>query len=315
MQTSARLLRLLTLLQLHREWAGAELATRLEVDVRTVRRDVDRLRELGYPVHSTPGVAGGYRLGAGAALPPLLLDDDEAVAVAVSLSTAAGGTVTGIEETSVRALMKLDQVLPSRLRHRVNALQSVTLPLGGGVSAVAPAQLTAIAAACRDRERLRFAYAASDGTATERRVEPLKLACTGRRWYLLAFDVDKEAWRTFRVDRITDEPRIAGRFIPREPPAEDLGAYLTRQISSAPYRYRCRVRLHAPAARIAELVGASIGEVEPIDEHTCLLHAGGARIEEIPFYLARFGCDFEVEEPPELAEHVRELAARFGRAG
>ncbi|QFU88862.1 YafY family protein [Amycolatopsis sp. YIM 10] len=315
MRTSARLLRLLGLLQLHREWAGADLAARLEVDVRTVRRDVDRLRDLGYPVHSTPGVAGGYRLGAGAALPPLLLDDEEAVAVAVSLSTAAGGTVTGIEETSVRALMKLEQVLPARLRHRVDSLRSVTLPLGGGVSAVDPARLTVIAAACRDTEKLRFAYAAGDGTATERRVEPLKLACTGRRWYLLAWDVDKAAWRTFRVDRITDEPRIAGRFTPREPPAADLGAYLTRQLSSAPYRYQCRVKLHAPASRIAELVGASIGEVEPIDEHTCRLHAGGSRIDEIPFYLARFGCDFEVEDPPELAAHVRELAARFGRAG
>src|SRR5687768_4750127 len=204
MGTSARLLRLLSLLQAPRDWTGAELAERLEVSPRTIRNDVERLRGLGYPVHATRGSIGGYRLAAGATLPPLLLDDEEAVAVAVGLRTAAGGTVAGIEETSVRALAKLEQVLPSRLRHRVNALQSFTVPVPPDRPGptVDPAVLTVLAAACRDAERLRFDYRGHDGSATVRSVEPHRLVSWGRRWYLVAWDVDRQDWRTFRVDRI-----------------------------------------------------------------------------------------------------------------
>src|SRR6266540_2965783 len=190
LETSARLLRLLSLLQARRDWTGADLADRLGVSARTVRRDVERLRDLGYPVHATRGTDGGYRLGAGAAMPPLLLDDEEAVAVAVGLRTATGGAIAGIEETSVRALAKLEQVLPSRLRRRVNAVQEFTVPFvrPGGPTVDADV-LAVIAGACRDRERLRFPYKTFDGTASRRLVEPLRLVHTGRRWYLVAWDV------------------------------------------------------------------------------------------------------------------------------
>ncbi|NEW57393.1 WYL domain-containing protein, partial [Nocardia cyriacigeorgica] len=200
-ETSARLLRLLSLLQMHREWTGTDLAAELGIDVRTVRRDIDKLRNLGYPVDAARGVAG-YRLGAGTHLPPLLLDDDEAVAVAIGLRTAAGGTIAGIEDSSLRALTKLEQMLPSRLRHRVRTLLAATVSVGAGGPTVDPEILTAIAGAIRDKHRLRFDYHSHDGTTTLRITEPHRLAHTGRRWYLIAWDADRADWRTFRVDRL-----------------------------------------------------------------------------------------------------------------
>src|SRR5437016_8160914 len=218
LETSARLLRLLSLLQARRDWTGTELATRLGVTARTIRNDVDRLRGLGYPVDARPGVAGGYRLGAGGVLPPLLLDDDEAVAVAIGLRTAASGSIAGIEETSIRALAKLQQVLPSRLRHRVSAFQSYALAMPSRGPRVDPDVLTVIASACRDHERLRFDYRAHSGTASRRTVEPYRLVNDRRRWYLVAWDTDRDAWRTFRVDRIelrtTAVPRLKPRALP-----------------------------------------------------------------------------------------------------
>lgn len=313
--TSERLLRLLSLLQARRDWPGSDLATRLEVDVRTIRRDVERLRSLGYPVHATPGVAGGYRLGAGAALPPLLLDDDEAVAVAVGLRTAANGTVSGIEETSVRALAKLEQVLPARLRPRVGALQAATVSLPGGGPTVDAAVLTAIATACRDHERLRFGYGDRAGTETERSVEPLRLVHTGRRWYLVAYDLDKQDWRTFRVDRITGVPAASFRFTPREPPAEDLAAYVSRSISMAPYPHQLVVRVAAPASVVSTRISPTSGVVEPIDEHSCRVRTGANNLDVVPYYLAQWGYDFVVEEaPPGLVESLRVIAERFARA-
>ena len=204
LETSARLLRLLSLLQSRRDWTGAELAERPGVGLRTLRRDIGRLRDLGYPVDATPGAAGGYRLGVGAALPPLLLDDEEAVAVAISLHTATTGSVAGLEETALRALTKLQQMLPSRLRHRISAFHATTVALAGPGSAadrVDPDLLTAIAAACRDQRRLRLRYPGRDGVTT-RDVEPHRLVHTPRRWYLLAWDLGRGGWRTFRVDRI-----------------------------------------------------------------------------------------------------------------
>lgn len=313
MDTAARLLRLLSLLQTKREWTGPELADRLGVTVRTVRRDVDRLRELDYPVDATPGVAGGYRLAAGAAMPPLVLDDDEAVAVAMGLRTAVSGTIGGIEETSMRALAKLEQVLPSRLRHRVNALQSVVVPMLGGGPAVDPKTLTVIAGACRDRERLRMDYRSAHGTALRRIIEPIRLAWTGRRWYLLAWDTDRNDWRTFRVDRIAAPPTPAGRFAPREPPEADVAAYISRAIGSAPYRHQATVILHASAEQARAVVSPAAGLIEPIDEESCLFHAGG-QDEPIPVWLARIGCEFTVLEPPELIEQVRTLAGLFSRS-
>ncbi len=315
LETSARLLRLLSLLQAHRDWSGADLADRLGVTTRTIRRDVDRLRELGYPVDAAPGVAGGYRLGAGAVLPPLLLDDDEAVAIAIGLSTAAGGTVAGIEETSLRALAKLEQVLPSRLRHRVNALQSITVPLSAPAGpTVDPALLTAIAAACRAKEGVRFGYAGHEGTTGTKRVEPYRLVHTGRRWYLLAFDTGRDDWRTFRVDRIEAPLSPGPRFIPRALPAEDISAYVSQAVSSAPYRYQARILMRAPIEVVAERSSPAAEHLEAIDEHSCMLFTGSHSLDGLLVFLGLKGIDFQVLDPPELIEHVRVLAERLTRA-
>lgn len=314
-ETSARLLRLLSLLQAHREWTGADLADRLGVTPRTVRRDIDRLRELGYPVHSAPGTAGGYRLGAGAELPPLLLDDEEAVAVAVGLRTAAAGGVEGIEETSVRALTKLEQVLPHRLRRRVGALNAFTVPMPGAAGPrVDAATLTELANACRDSQRLRFDYASHDGTAGRRTVEPHRLVSAQRRWYLVAWDVDRADWRTFRVDRITPTPPHGPRFTPRPGPAADLAAYVSRGVSTDVYAERATLVLHATAAEAAQRISPSVGVVEPLDAHRCLLHTGAHRLDVLVVHAVLLGFDFEVREPPALTDAIREVRDRLTRA-
>jgi predicted DNA-binding transcriptional regulator YafY len=312
--TSARLLRLLSLLQSRRSWTGPELAERLDVGVRTIRRDVERLRSLGYPVHAAPGVAGGYRLGAGSALPPLLLDDDEAVAVAVGLRTGAGGTVAGIEETSVRALAKLEQMLPPRLSRRVNAVQAYTVSPAGSPPTVSADILATIAAACRDHERLRFTYRSHDRTTSRRTVEPHRLVHLGRRWYLVAWDVDRRDWRTFRVDRI--EPRLSTdrRFTPRTLPERDVGAYVSAAVTAARDRWQAKVILHAPLGSLQRRVPPTYGTLEPIDEHTCLLRTGSDWLGGLAVYVALIGVDFEVLDPPELVDQVRALAERFARA-
>jgi predicted DNA-binding transcriptional regulator YafY len=312
-ETSGRLLKLLSLLQTRRDWPGNELADRLGVSGRTIRRDVERLRELGYPVDAVTGPAGGYRLHAGTAMPPLLLDDDEAVAIAVGLRTAAGASVAGIEETAIRALVKLEQVLPAHLRRRVNALQSVlaTLPASGPM--VDPEALTAIAGACRERERLRFDYRARDETQSQRHVEPHSLVNLGRRWYLVAWDCDRAGWRTFRVDRL-ERPRPAStRFEPRALPAKDPAAYVAANLRGAPARHQARVTLHAPAAQVSArpyLWGA----VTPIDEHTCEYRTSDDKLDWLAMRIGMLGIDFEVHEPPELVAAFRALAERCGRA-
>jgi predicted DNA-binding transcriptional regulator YafY len=312
--TAARLLRLLTLLQARRYWSGPDLAERLEVTGRTLRRDVDRLRSLGYPVHSTSGIAGGYRLGAGAALPPLLLEDDEALAVSVGLRTAAGGTIAGMEEVAVRALAKLEQVLPSRLRRRVNALHSSIVPLANIGPTVDAGHLAIIAIACRDHERLKFQYRSHDGSASERNVEPSGLVHTGRRWYLVAWDVGRQDWRTFRVDRIQHKVSAGSRFAPRDPPDGNLAAYVARSMSTAPYSFRARVVLHAPIDSIAERVSPAAGRLEAIDASSCQLHTGAQSLDALAMWISLLGVDFEVREPPELLEHLRPLADRLTRA-
>jgi predicted DNA-binding transcriptional regulator YafY len=314
LETSARLLKLLSLLQVRRDWTGPELAGRLSVDVRTIRRDVDKLRSLGYPVTSLPGATGGYQLGAGAELPPLLLDDDEAVAVAVGLRTAANGTIAGIEETSVRALTKLEQVLPTRLRRRVQALQAHTTPLLAAGPTVGPETLTIMAAACRDHEQLRFTYASSRGEPAKRLVEPQGLVHTGRKWYLVAWDVSKEDWRTFRVDRVTTEPTVAARFTPREPPEESLGEFVSRQVASSVYTYQAVLTIKAPLQEVAERTSPTSVSLEPIDDHSCLMRTGAESLDRIVFYLLFTGIDFEVHEPPELAEHIGMLVTRLQNA-
>ncbi|KUH37250.1 MULTISPECIES: helix-turn-helix transcriptional regulator [Streptomyces] len=316
-ETSARLLRLLSLLQAHRDWSGSALAERLGVTPRTVRRDVDRLRELGYPVHATPGTGGGYRLGAGAQLPPLLLDDEEAVAVAVGLRTAAGRGVEGIGETSLRALAKLDQVLPGRLRRRVGALTAYTVPAlrapqeGQQVDA---GVLTELAGACRDSTRLRFAYRDHNGSATRRTAEPHRLVCTERRWYLVAWDVDRTDWRTFRVDRITPTPPHGPRFAPRTPPADDLAAYVARGVSTAPYAAHAVVRLHAPAHEAAQALSVADGVLEAEGDTSCLLRTGAAAFDVLVVHVVLLGFDFEVLESRELDDHIRAVRDRLGRA-
>jgi predicted DNA-binding transcriptional regulator YafY len=313
-ETSARLLELLSLLQSRREWSGAELAQRLDVGPRTIRRDVDRLRRLGYPVHAAPGVAGGYRLGPGASLPPLLLDSEEAIAVAVGLRTAASAGVAGIEETSLRALAKLEQLLPSALRRRVGALGSATVPFPGSGPLVDPEALAAIAAAARDTQRLRFSYRAYDGATSKRLVEPHRLVHTGHRWYLVAWDCDRQDWRTFRVDRIAPPLSNDRRFAPRQPPARDIARYVARSISSARDRYQAQVLLHAPLGDVVKRVPRWVGTLEPVDEHSCLLSAGSDWLGGLAVYVANIGVDFHVVEPPELVEQVRVLARRFSQA-
>lgn len=314
LNTSARLLRLLSLFQARRYWSGAELSERLEVTARTLRRDVDRLRSLGYPVHSTSGTAGGYQLGAGASLPPLLLDDEEAVAVAVGLRTAAGGTVSGIEEASVRALLKLEQVLPARLRRRVMALNSSIVSMSRGGALIDAATLSTIAGACRDNDGLCFGYRSHEGTFSSRAVEPHRLVYTGNRWYLVAWDTARKDWRTFRVDRMDAKLALGPRFAPRKAPDKDLAAYVSRSVSYSPYAHQARVVLHAPVAKIAAIIPPTAGLLEPIDENTCRLRTGAHSLEMLSVHLALTGVDFEVLDPPELVEHLRSLSRRFQRA-
>ncbi|MFJ9639773.1 helix-turn-helix transcriptional regulator [Streptomyces sp. NPDC101178] len=316
LETSARLLRLLSLLQAHRDWSGADLAERLGVTPRTVRRDVDKLRELGYPVNASPGTGGGYQLGAGAELPPLLLDDEEAVAVAVGLRTAAGHGIEGIGETSVRALAKLEQVLPNRLRRRVSALGAFTVPMlrGADTATVDPALLTELAAACRDSERLRFSYRSHDGSDTRRTVEPHRLVCTEHRWYLVAWDPDRSDWRTFRVDRITPTPPHGPRFTPRPPPAGDLAAYVSRGVSVSAYAARAVVLLKAPVAEAARRISPSAGVLEPVDAETCRLTAGAPDLDVLVIHILLMGIDFEVVEPPGLTEVMVRARDRLDRA-
>ncbi len=314
LETSARLLRLLSLFQAQRYWSGAELAERLSVTARTLRRDVDRLRSLGYPVNSTSGTAGGYQLGAGAQIPPLLLDDEEAVAVAVGLRTAASGTIVGIEEASLRALAKLEQVLPSRLGRRVAALHSVIVPLVNTGPMVDAAILSTIAGACRDYEKVRFAYHSRDGTATAREVEPHRLVHTGRRWYLVAWDVNRNNWRTFRVDRIQPKVALGARFAPRPAPDGDFAAFVARNVSYAPYAHQAKIIFHASLAAATERIPAGAGMLEALDEQRCLLHTGASSLDALSVYLALVGFEFEIQEPPELIERLKWLAERFSRA-
>ena len=313
MNTSARMLRLLSLLQTHRYWPGGELSDRLEVSPRTLRRDVDRLRELGYVVDAVRGVAGGYQLRAGGLLPPLLLEDEEAVAVAVSLQSSAAGGTPGMEETSVQALSKVISLMPPRLRRQMDALRSQTerLPWSGG-PALDPALLSTLAQACRDSEPIHFTYTARGAEPTDRWVEPHRMVSMGRRWYLVAYDRDRQDWRSFRVDRI-NEPRTSGQtFRPRELPADDALSFVQAGIRRMPQRYAVRLVLDADPTDVAAFAGrwATVtGEAG-----RAVLEMNVDSLDWPMFILANLDADFVVESPPELADVVARAGARFARS-
>ncbi|MBE1532755.1 helix-turn-helix transcriptional regulator [Actinomadura algeriensis] len=313
--TPGRLLTLLSLLQTPREWPGGELAGRLGVSARTVRRDVDRLRGLGYPIEGTTGPDGGYRLVAGTAMPPLLLDDEEAVAIAVGLRTAAGNAVAGLGDAAARALAKLEQVLPARLRRRVGVLNAATvaMPVAGGPR-VDPDVLAVTAAAIANTEPLRFAYTSADGTETRRRVEPYRLVAAGRRWYLLAHDTDRDDWRVFRADRITGPSPTGQRFAPREVPGGDAVAFVTDRMYALAPVHTATVTLRAPAEEVRVGLGAEPGDVTPLDGTSCRLETYADTLPWLAARLLMLGCEFTVHDPPELVEHLRDLGARATRA-
>jgi predicted DNA-binding transcriptional regulator YafY len=307
------MLRLLSLLQTRREWSGAELAQRLGVTDRTVRRDIDRLRELGYPVDATTGTAGGYRLASGRDLPPLLLSDDEAVAIAVGLRTASSG-VHGIEDAAMRALAKLEQVLPARLRAQVAAVGSATVAVPeGAVASADPETVAVLAIACRDHELVTFDYRRRDGSATHRRVEPHRLVSAYRRWLLLAFDPDAADWRIFRVDRISAPTPTRLRFTPRPVPEGDAAEYVGRSLAAAPYRYNARVVVRAPAAQVlAGLSQPLPGKVTALDVESCEVRCGADDLSLITHDLldiGRLGVEFDVDGPEELFAALRAIGS------
>ena len=312
--TSSRTLRLLSLLQTHRYWPGEELAGRLEVSIRTVRRDVERLRELGYPVQATRGMDGGYQLAPGAALPPLVLDDEEAVALAVGLQTAAQSAVAGIAESSVRALTKLAGVMPARLRRQVDAVRTMTEASSwDSGSAIDPASLIILAQACRDTERLTFGYTAADGTHTKREVEPLKLVSLGRRWYLVAYDLSRHDWRSFRLDRLSQPATTGARFRPRQLPAPDAAAFVRAGISALPRTYTVEALVAAPLERVRQAIGRHAG-VEAADERRCLVRMRTDTLDWPAMALGSLGAEFSVLAPAELRAYLSEWSQRFARA-
>lgn len=313
LQTSARLLRLLSLLQARSFWAGTDLTSRLEVTARTLRRDVDRLRTLGYPVDSTSGPAGGYALAAGARLPPLMLDDDEGIAVALAL-TQASGTMLSSGDAALRALAKLEKVLPTRLRKRLGALRGSILRVGERGPKVELDVVAKLASACSERHRVHFAYRDQSGQATARIVEPQQVALVERRWYLVAWDTAREDWRTFRLDRIDGAVTTGETFLARAGPDEDMTSYLTRTLSVAPYPHRARVVFHAPAETIRARVSPAYGSVEAIDDARCRLETGARSLDGIAMWIAYLDVPFEVESPPELVARLRALSERLARA-
>ena len=316
--TSSRTLRLLSLLQAHRHWRGSELADRLRVSERTLRRDVDRLRELGYDVDATPGVDGGYQLRAGSALPPLTVDDEEAVALAVGMQAATDGAIPGIEEASVRALGKVVQVLPPRLRRRVDTLQAMTVPARWGEPASGPAVDTAalvtVAQACRDGERLRFDYTAREREGSARHVEPHRLVRLGRRWYLAAWDLDRADWRSFRLDRLRDPRNSTGaRFAPRIPPGGDAAEYVKSSIVGLRDPHQVVVEVTAAAEDVRARIGRWAAVTE-IDAERCRVEMTADQLEWPAMALGSLGAEFLVLEPDELRVYLRDWSERFGRA-
>ncbi len=312
---TARVLRLLSLLQARREWAGEELADRLHVTARTLRRDIDRLRDMGYPVHSARGHGGGYRLASGTALPPLVLDDDEAVVVAVALRTAAGG-LTGMEDSALQALAKLEQVLPRRLRGQVAALQTTL----SGISwedrgpRADPALLATLAGACRDHEIVTFDYTTRDGAAAPRRAEPCHLIASGDLWYLLAHDTARDDWRLFRLDRMADPAPTGRRVPPRPVPGGDPAAFVARHLTAAPTRHRAIATVDAPAEQVRAHTHGLGARIKALDDHTCRVDASADVLTRVAQTLAALDADYTLDADPAVREHLRATADRVLRA-
>ena len=322
-QTAARLLGLLSLLMVPRTWSGTELAERLNVSSRTVRNDIGTLRDLGYPVEGTRGGEGGYRLGSGgSAVPPLLLNPDEAVAVAVGLHSGLSCIIGGMEEVSAQALVKLEQILPSRVRNRVKNLAHFTVPLAGNhpMPIVDPNLLTLIIEYCHGHQRFRFAYHTEadarleQGAAKEFEVEPYRLVNHQHRWYLLSFDPAQKKWMIFQVERIT--PKLPGgpRFEPRGLPADDIGTYVERHVSASRWRHTATVTVDAAASEVMEMLMPAEGTVEALTEKRSTVAIGAESISTMALMLARLDVEFTVEDSPELIAELRSLAERLLRA-
>ena len=312
LSASARLIRLLSLFQAQRMWTGAGLAARLEITERTLRRDVDRLRSLGYTVDSTSGVAGGYRLGAGTALPPLLLEDEEAIAVALGLGSAIVAT-GDIENASMRALAKLEQLMPPRLRRRLESVRASVVPVMRGKSAIRLKAVSLLADACTDRLELRFDYRDHHDAATARTVEPHRVVQTGQRWYLLAWDTARQDWRTFRLDRIVDPAATGARFAARKLPHGDLEAYMTHALTVSPYLHHACVVVHAPLQALEATLGWVGGKAQAVDAHRTRIETAANSLDALAVWLGCLGHPVDIESPPELAAHAALVAVRLGK--
>ncbi|MEU4704398.1 helix-turn-helix transcriptional regulator [Nonomuraea dietziae] len=310
--TTERVLTLLGLLQQRQVWTGPELADRLGVTPRTVRRDIERLRTLGYQVQASQGVGGGYQLGPGQDLPPLLLDDDEAIATAVSLLTGAGDAVTGAGNAALRALTKLDQVLPTRLRHEVRALSASVESFGGGRTPADPDILMTLAKACRDQVEAGFDYPSGNQTR-RRRVEPYRLVASDRRWYLLAYDLDRDDWRNFRVDRMTQVSARTWRYHPR--PAPDAATYVQESVASRVYPHQAHFLVHAPADTVRAQIPPSAAVVRQRGSELCEVTSGAGSLDFVLMHVLLLGHDFEVLDPPELRKRCHVLAEKLLSAG
>jgi predicted DNA-binding transcriptional regulator YafY len=314
MDTAERLLKLLGLLEGRIDWTAEELGRRLEVTERTIRRDVTRLRSLGYPVEAVAGPGGGYRLGAGGKLPPLLLDDDEAIAVSLGLRVSATSAVGGLEDASLSALAKLEHVLPARLRSRLEDISDATTStLAGSRTEVGHGILAAVAATIRKGERMRLAYVDSEGRHSERHVEPTRLVHTGRRWYLVAFDMDRDDWRTFRLDRVGDPASTGIRASRRQGP--DPVDLVRRGITVDAWNFRASVVLHTSAEMASREIAPTVGTVEPIDDGSCRLIIGADETAWLARYLLSLPIVFDIESPEslkaELATIGEDLVSRF----
>ncbi len=313
-RTTGRTLALLDLLQTGRTWSGAALRSRLEVSERTLRRDIDDLRGHGYGIESVTGLGGGYRLGAGSSIPPLTLSPDEAVAIAVGLRAAALSAVTGLEDASAGALAKLEQSLSSETRERIATVERALVPLEGTREGIDMDTVVTVARAIRESRRLRIDYRRHDGEEVRRIIEPHRIVHTAERWYLVARDIDRDQWRTLRLDRLTPRLPLDAVFVASPIPEDQLRTFTTRSISVAPYRYRARLLMHAPASEVSRHFGPTIAEIEDCGDGTSILTTGSSSLDEIALYTGTSGIDFEVIDGDDLREALRILAARFERA-